>query len=147
MTKGGIVFRDATKTEASNASLPISDELWEYLKHVKEQQDAAPKITDKYKDYVCVNRIGEIVKPEHVTQKFPRLMEQNNMKHICFHALRHSCISLIASQNNMKITQTCARHSNFNTTADIYSHITDDRVATAFEGVVNAIGADLLKTS
>lgn len=46
------------------------------------------------------------------------------MKKITFHELRHSCLSLLV-QNGipMKVVQEYARHSNYSTTADIYSHL------------------------
>lgn len=46
------------------------------------------------------------------------------MRHIRFHDLRHSCISLLVKNNfNMRTVQEYARHSDFALTANTYSHV------------------------
>lgn len=142
--KTEIVFREQTKTEASQFVIPINDTVCSYLKAVKSKQETMPRITKDYINYVCVNSIGEIIRPDYVTHKFPELMKKHGLKHICFHELRHSCISLVAADFNMKITQTVARHANYNITADTYSHIDNERVVTAFDSITNTLGTDLL---
>ena len=52
------------------------------------------------------------------------MLKKNKLKHIRFHAIRHSCASLlVASGVPMKNIQEWLGHSNFNTTADVYSHL------------------------
>ncbi|MDD3862980.1 MAG: site-specific integrase, partial [Clostridia bacterium] len=78
----------------------------------------------KYLEYVFVDDIGDIIKPDYVSNKFRDLLRANNLKHIRFHDLRHSCASLlVASGVPMKNIQEWLGHSNFSTTADIYSHL------------------------
>jgi len=47
--------------------------------------------------YVCVNADGSILKPDYVSHKFNEILKNNNLKHIRFHDLRHSCASLLLS--------------------------------------------------
>lgn len=78
----------------------------------------------KYIDYVFVDDIGDIIDPNLVTNRFRKILQKNNLKHIRFHDLRHSCASLlVASKIPMKNIQKWLGHSNFNTTADVYSHV------------------------
>ena len=39
--------------------------------------------------YVCVNEIGDLIKPHYVTERFPKLLKANGLRHIRFHDLRH----------------------------------------------------------
>ncbi len=52
------------------------------------------------------------------------MYELKKLKHIGFHDLRHSYASLlVASKVPMKNIEEWLGHSNFNTTADVYSHL------------------------
>ena len=42
-----------------------------------------------YIDYVCVNKIGDLIKPHYVTESFPKLLKANGLRHIRYHDLRH----------------------------------------------------------
>lgn len=66
---------------------------------------------------------------------------KTGLKKITFKDLRHSCASLLLANGiNMKQIQEWLGHSNFSTTANIYSHLEKDTkeisanaIATAFE--------------
>lgn len=74
--------------------------------------------------YVCVNADGSILKPDYVSHKFNEILKNNNLKHIRFHDLRHSCASLLLSNKvTMKYIQIWLGHSSYNTTANIYTHV------------------------
>ena len=45
--------------------------------------------------YICVNEIGESVKPSYLTSALPNLLKKHNMRVIRFHDLRHTCASLL----------------------------------------------------
>lgn len=53
----------------------------------------------KYDDYIFVDDLGNLFLPDYVSHKFRDLLEKNNLKHIRFHDLRHSCASLLANKN------------------------------------------------
>ena len=44
-----------------------------------------------YTDYVCVNGIGDLVKPHYVTESFPKLLKASGLRPLRYHGLRHSC--------------------------------------------------------
>ena len=59
-----------------------------------------------------------------MTDRFQYILKKNKLRYIRFHDLRHSCASLlVASKVPMKNVQEWLGHSNFNTTADVYSHL------------------------
>ncbi len=63
------------------------------------------------------------MKPDYLTAKLPKLLEQHNMKRIRFHDLRHSCASLLLANGvSLKDIQSWLGHSTISTTANIYVH-------------------------
>jgi fido (protein-threonine AMPylation protein) len=77
-----------------------------------------------YLDYVCVDEMGKLFRPNYVTDHFKLLLQRNGLRQIRFHDLRHSCASLLLSPGiAMKQIQDWLGHSTFATTADIYSHL------------------------
>lgn len=62
------------------------------------------------------------MKPGYVTQTFSKILEQNNLRHIRLHDLRHSCGTLLI-QNGVPVKdiQIWLGHSNFQTTLR-YAH-------------------------
>jgi len=64
------------------------------------------------------------LKTDSITSHFTKLLDENDLPHIKFHALRHSCISLLANNTafSMKQIQDYAGHSDFLTTFNVYSH-------------------------
>ena len=78
----------------------------------------------KYDGYVFVDAMGNIFNPRSVTANFSKLLEQNGLRHIRFHDLRHSCASLLlANDVPLKQIQEWLGHSDIGTTANIYSHL------------------------
>ncbi len=118
------VIDKTLKTEASERTFLLDDAMCKYLTAVKTEQENYIRETNEYKDYVCVNEFGNLLKPDYITAKFRKLLKANNMPSIRFHDLRHSCLSLLANNSNftMKQIQDYAGHSNFLTTANTYSH-------------------------
>ena len=65
-----------------------------------------------------------IFNPRSVTANFSKLLEQNGLRHIRFHDLRHSCASLLlANDVPLKQIREWLGHSDIGTTANIYSHL------------------------
>ena len=78
----------------------------------------------EFEGYICVNEIGDLIKPEYVSSRFGEFLEENGMRRIRFHDLRHSCASLMLSSGvPMKQIQEWLGHSDFSTTANIYAHL------------------------
>ena len=105
------VGHDKMKTESSNRILPLMKEVAMALRRLKLHQDE-------------VNEIGQLLRPNYVTAKFSELLKENGLKPIRYHDLRHSCASLLLANGvPMKEIQEWLGHSNYRTTADVYSHL------------------------
>ena len=122
-----IILKTMLKTDSSVRSFTMNDDLYNYLKALKAKQDIMPRETKAYMDFVCVNAVGMLITPDTVTAQFRKLLDKNGLPHIKFHALRHSCISLLANNTafSMKQIQDYAGHGDFLTTFNVYSHADD----------------------
>lgn len=139
--KSQIIISDTLKTEASESDFKMNKALSDYLLSVKQEQDNYIRETQKYKDFVCINTVGDLIKPDYITSKFSKILKANNLPHIRFHDLRHSCISILANNNlfSMKQIQAYARHADFTTTANIYSHTDIDTKERELDSITDTI--------
>ena len=123
---------DYLKTSASYRILPlievIEKDLLEHKQAIeKNMMMYGNSYNKEYLDYVFVNEFGGLILPDFLTKSMQDIIKTNNLKKIRLHDLRHSCASLLlASGVQMKQIQEWLGHANFNTTADVYSHLDFD---------------------
>ena len=71
--------------------MPQLEEL--LVKLLRNQQHNAKLFGDSYnkefKEYINVDPMGNLIKPNFVTQHFQLICDKNELKHIRFHDLRH----------------------------------------------------------
>ena len=127
--KATVFQRDTTKTKSSCRTLPLVTPFERLLRKVKQQQEINRQVCgscycNDYFEYVNVNAIGELMKPNFITQHFEILLAKNKLKKIRFHDLRHSCASLLyANGVSLKEIQEWLGHSDISTTSNIYTHL------------------------
>ena len=64
------------------------------------------------------------MRPNYLTEYFPKYIAKHGMPKMRFHDLRHSCASLLLNNGvPLKHIQEWLGHSDFSTTANIYSHL------------------------
>ena len=140
-----ILGKNKMKNKTSNRTLPLIPHIEEILIKAKSQQEQNKKLfgntyNKKYLDYVCVNPMGNLLRPDYITQHFRRIQNNHNLKQIRFHDLRHSCASLMLANNvPMKQIQEWLGHSTFQTTADIYSHLEYSSKLSSANAISNAL--------
>ena len=89
------------------------------------------------------DRMGERFNPSVFSTQLRKLLEKNDLHHIRFHDLRHSCASLLLANNvSMKQIQEWLGHSGFSTTANIYAHMDPRAKIGSAEAMVRGLGLD-----
>lgn len=79
---GKVIVRpeEEMKNKSSRRTLPLPDPVYEMLTEEKEKQDMFRRLfkgsdNRKYDDFVCVNELGELIRPSYVTQHFSALLK------------------------------------------------------------------------
>lgn len=129
VVKKEIIVSETMKTASSTRTLPLIPKIEKELKKWKEQVQKnkdyfGKNYNNKYAEFVFINELGDLILPDHLTHSFAKVLKRNNLKYIRLHDLRHSCASImLANGVQMKQIQDWLGHSNFSTTADVYSHL------------------------
>ena len=122
----GLIFLDTLQMVRDNASAKVNAYAQDY-----KDLSGLKKLADDHG--ICIFVVhhtrkerdsSNIFNPRSVTANFSKLLEQNGLRHIRFHDLRHSCASLLLANGvPMKQIQEWLGHSDIGTTANIYSHL------------------------
>lgn len=129
-----VYAEDKLKTKSSFRTLPLIPEVRALLLETKDRQEHHRKLFKKsydntYADYVCVDEMGKLFRPNYITGHFGYLLERYQFRKIRFHDLRHSCASLLLAQGiPMKSIQEWLGHSTFATTADTVKNKSDIQI-------------------
>lgn len=140
------VASDTAKTDSSLRTMPLVTNFREMLLAKKEKQEHYRKLCGRsyckeYLDYIFVNEMGERWKPRYLSDGFKRILEQNGLRRIRFHDLRHTCASLLLVNNvPMKKIQEWLGHSEFSTTANIYAHLDYQSKISSAEAMLTGLG-------
>lgn len=123
------VEKDRAKNKASFRVYPLPQLFEELLLKLKNDQATNKRLAGrsynyKYQDYIYVDKLGNRIKPGYITQHFALVLKKNNLRHIRFHDLRHTCATrmCIKGENLVKV-QKWLGHSSITTTANTYAHL------------------------
>ena len=120
---------DELKSKSSYRMLPLDKDISNHLLTLKRKQTVNMSLFGDcycrdFIDYICVDAMGGLLKPDYITHKFKKVLKQNNLRKIRFHDLRHSCATLLLALGfDMKSIQEWLGHANLQTTANIYAHV------------------------
>ena len=103
-----LVASDTTKTKSSMRTLPLVPFMRERLLTLKEEQQENRRLCGRsyikdYLEYVCVNEIGDLIKPHYVTESFPKLLKAKGMRQIRYHDLRHPYVKHTTKIFNLRL--------------------------------------------
>ena len=138
---------DSLKTKSSYRTMPLNKSFVDFLVKQKAKQEANKKLLGNgycYDDeeYICVNDMGQLIKPDYVSSTFSKLLKKNNMRHIRLHDLRHSCASLLLSLGySLKEIQVYLGHSDIGTTMNIYAHVETSAKRGLLNGITDALSS------
>lgn len=131
--KKTIIAKDRAKTKSSIRALPLDAGVKARLLEHKAKQDTYRKnfkrsYNKQWLDYILVDELGGLITPDYISSSFHKLLEAYDLRPIRFHDLRHTCASLLLNKGKqngvtLKDIQVWLGHSDFATTANIYSHL------------------------
>ena len=124
-----MIQKDLTKNNSSFRSLPLVAPIKELLNEKRKSIYECKKLfksgyCSKYSDYVCVNEIRELIQPRTLSDNFKRIIKKNNIRNLRLYDCRHTAASIMLKNGvSMKQIQMILGHSDYATTANIYSHL------------------------
>lgn len=136
---------DVMKSKSSFRSLPMIPYIEQELLKEKAKQEEMQRMLRRtynreYLEYVCVDPVGNLIKPQYVTEHFKVILYKNGLDKIRFHDLRHSCASLMLANNEeMKKIQAWLGHSTITITADTYAHLDMASKVTSAEKISDSL--------
>ena len=121
--------RPRTKSKSSMRSFIMHEDvknlLLEHQERIKKQKRKLKNAyNNKQLDYVCVNEMGNVFKPAYVSKNFKKLLDDNNLRPIRFHDLRHTCSAFLLSKGlSLVVVMNHLGHSTYATTERYYGHL------------------------
>lgn len=138
------VEKDTTKTASSHRSFPLLPEAEAIFQEARESQAENHRLFGREyhpSEYIFTWPDGRLIPPDHVTKKFSKLLRENDLPHIRFHELRHSCASLLINEGfTLKDIQEWMGHADIQTTANIYGHLDVARKQSMADKLGSALG-------
>ena len=104
--------------------LPYLDREYDRSAYDESIYPSLEHVPKRYLEYVYVNEMGELMKPNYLTEVFPKFLKKHGLRQIRFHDLRHSCATLLYTNGvALKDIQEWLGHSDIATTSNIYTHL------------------------
>lgn len=120
-------YTSETKTESSNRTLPMTQQVKEVLMEQKKLQQKHRNLLDGayyLSDYVCTFDNGKEISPNYLSRTFHKIMEKTDLPMIRFHDLRHSVASNLLNDGFTAVqVAEWLGHSSSTTTLKFYAHI------------------------
>ena len=138
--EGKVILKEP-KTESSVRTISAPKEIILMLKQLKKERLAAKLKGEKqHRELIFYDKNLEPIAPDVISKKFKYFLEVNNLKHIRFHDLRHSHVTmLIDAKVPLKVISERVGHSSVNTTLNIYSHALKEMDQEASDKISNVL--------
>ena len=108
------VAEDRTKNKSSMRTLPLVPFVKERLLELKAEQEENRRLCGRsyvkdYTGYVCINEIGDIIKPNYVSCGFPKLLEKHGLRRVRYHDLRHPYVKHMTKLFSLRLMDSQAQ--------------------------------------
>lgn len=135
----GRLIIDDTKSEASDATVPLPELTWLVLLEHKDRQDKERIAADDIwheNGLVFPTRIGTPIEPRSLNRHFDGIRTRAGLPGVRLHDFRHSVVSLLlALHTPPHVVQAIARHADLDVTLGIYAHTDLDAMRKALDSV------------
>lgn len=127
------------KTKKSLRTIPIPENMISLLKeHLNQQKCERIKAGPAYtkSDYVFTTELGKIIIARNLTKTYKRLLDKSKIEYKNFHSIRHTyATKLFEAGEDLKTVSELLGHSNISTTANIYTHVSENKKYSAAEKI------------
>jgi integrase len=134
---GGRLLRRQTKTEASDAPLPLPNICVTALKIRKEQQERERENhAERWADtgLVFTTRYGTPIEPRNFNRSFDYRIAKAEVRRITVHGTRKTCGTLLAALDvHPRVAMQILRHSRISVTMEIYTEATSEATRDALK--------------
>lgn len=132
---------DALKTKASYRRIPLPTQSVKILKaNIARVHELRLKSGYEFNpdDLMFPSETAGYIEAKKPTRRLKRLCEKNGIEYKTFQALRHTYITRLAENDiQPKVAQVLAGHSNYSTTMNAYTHISDQQKQKAIDIITN----------
>ncbi|GAB3174086.1 phage integrase family protein [Micromonospora palomenae] len=141
--RGQLLHRD-TKTQASDATLPLPDICLTALKVRREQRDEARAAAGRAwheTDLVFTTRYGSPIEPRNFQRSWQTRCERANVTPINVHDARRTCATLLADLGvHPRVVMQVLRHARFSVTMEIYTQVSPRATREALKRLGDSLG-------
>lgn len=140
----GFGYKDTTKTKSSRRRIGLTQRSADILRKVMLENKKESSWNDKYNDrgFMFTGSTGSPMPSDKVNRMLKEAAEWtgiSNNKKVTTHILRHTHISRLAELDvGLKTIMNRVGHSDYKTTLQIYSHVTDKMNDTMMDKLENA---------
>lgn len=147
------------KTASGSRIVPMLQEVRKALQQERKRQmieGRSAAVIDGYKDFVFVNRYGNVHNPQTINRAIERIYTAFNteeaakakaekreplvIRHFSVHNLRHTfCTRFCENETNIKVIQEIMGHSDISTTMNIYAEATENKKKESFANLEGKI--------
>ena len=112
---------EGTKSYSSNRTIPMNPEIHELLYQYYETMKHRENFSETF---VFTNRKNSFIDPRVYQLYFRRILKKAGIRHVNFHALRHTFATHAASKNmQISVLSRILGHSNVGLTLQLYVHV------------------------
>lgn len=131
----GRLVNGQTKTEASEATLPLPDIClsalrWQQRRQAADRLTAGPVWVET--GHVLATAEGKPIEPRNFHRSFQRRCDKAGVRRIPVHWTRHTCGTLLAALDvHPRVAMAILRHSKLDVTMQIYTHVPSELTRSA----------------
>ncbi|GAA3948185.1 site-specific integrase [Actinomadura viridis] len=142
--RGQLLHRE-TKTESSDAVLPLPDICVTALsEREKDQAAARDRAEEPWPDLglVFTTRNGQPIEPRNFNRSFVTACEKAGVPQIPVHATRKTCASLLVAMDvHPRVAMQILRHSQISVTMNVYSEVSAEATRKALKRLGKSLGS------
>lgn len=121
------------KTTSSQGIMPVPSNVARYFENFREDDEK-----------FLFEENGKIIDRKKLRRRLTKILTDNNIPHKTFHQLRHAYATrLFETGVDLKTVSGLMRHSDISTTANIYTHLTDDKKQNATKQIAQFLVPEL----